>query len=155
VRQEEEAHAEVGLLKDAVPEFLDLGEEELVGDLGRNACAVAKLRAQQEAAAPPSRPTPRPKKPFTATTTMTPTRAEAHPAAAPKPRPRKKLPRIIAVATEKNEATSAGAAKAVMLFDTESQQIIGNRVYDIEREPRTGDEVRFETYSTSYVGAAL
>ena len=33
--------------------------------------------------------------------------------------------------------------------------IIGNKVYDIEKEPRPGDEVRFETHSTSYIGASL
>jgi hypothetical protein len=72
-----------------------------------------------------------------------------------KPKPQKKLPRIIAVATEKDERTDKKAAKAVMLFDTHAQQIIGNKVYDIESEPQPGEEVRFETHSTSYIGASL
>jgi len=77
---------------------------------------------------------------------------EAKPQAHARPRP---LPRIIAIATEKDEHTDKKAARAVMLFDTHSEQIIGNKVYDIESEPRTGEDVRFETHSTSYIGASL
>ena len=69
--------------------------------------------------------------------------------------PRKKLPRVIAIVTEKDSQTDAKAAKAVMLFDTHAQQIIGNKVYDIESEPRAGEDVRFETHSANYLGASL
>ena len=67
----------------------------------------------------------------------------------------KALPRIIAIATEKDDHTDKKAARAVMLFDTHSEQIIGNKVYDIESEPKPGEDVRFETQSTSYIGASL
>ena len=71
------------------------------------------------------------------------------------PKPRRKLPRVIAIVTEKDSQTNAKAAKAVMLFDTHAQQIIGNKVYDIESEPRAGEDVRFETHSANYLGASL
>jgi hypothetical protein len=77
------------------------------------------------------------------------------PEPAPRAKPQKKLPRIIAVATEKDEHTDRKAAKAIMLFDTHAQKIIGNKVYDIQSEPRPGDDVRFETHSASYIGASL
>ena len=70
-------------------------------------------------------------------------------------RPRKKLPRVIAIVTEKDSQTDSKAAKAVMLFDTHAQQIVGNKVYDIESEPRAGEDVRFETHSANYLGASL
>ena len=69
--------------------------------------------------------------------------------------PRRKLPRVIAIVTEKDSQTNPKAAKAVMLFDTHSQQIVGSKVYDIESEPRPGEDVRFETHSASYLGASL
>ncbi len=70
-------------------------------------------------------------------------------------KPRRKLPRVIAIVTEKDSQTNPKAAKAVMLFDTHSQQIVGSKVYDIESEPRAGEDVRFETHSASYLGASL
>ena len=71
------------------------------------------------------------------------------------PKPRRKLPRIIAIVTEKDAKTNTKAARAIMLFDTHAQQIIGNKVYDIESEPRAGEDVRFETHSANYLGASL
>ena len=67
----------------------------------------------------------------------------------------RKMPRVIAIVTEKNAQTDERAAKAVMLFDTHAQQVIGNKVYDIEAEPRAGEDVRFETHSANYLGASL
>lgn len=123
--------------------------------------AVAKLRArvaeQQRvtASAAPSKPAA--KKNVATTTTAKAKKPapapEPEPAAKPKPAPQ--LPRVIAIVTEKDENTDKRAAKAVMLFDTHSEKIIGNKVYDIESEPRAGEEVRFETHSTSYIGASL
>ena len=82
-------------------------------------------------------------------------RPEEEPEPSTKLTSRADLPRIIAVATEKNDKTDEKAAQAVMLFDTYSQEIVGNKVYDIESEPEKGAEVRFETYSSIYVGASL
>ena len=70
-------------------------------------------------------------------------------------KPARKMPRVIAIVTEKNSQTDGRAAKAVMLFDTHAQQVIGNKVYDIEKEPRAGEDVRFETHSANYLGASL
>jgi hypothetical protein len=100
--------------------------------------AVAKMQAQIAAQekAPPPKPTGG-KKPIAAT------------------KPRKKLPRVIAIATERDEKTDPKAARSVMLWDTSAQQIVGNKVYDIESEPPRGADVRFETQAASYLGASL
>jgi hypothetical protein len=101
--------------------------------------AVAKMQAQIAARekAPPRPKTTGEKKPTTTT------------------KPRKKLPRVIAIATEPDQKTDPKAARAVMLWDTSAQQIIGNKVYDIESEPPRGADVRFETQAASYLGASL
>jgi lipopolysaccharide export LptBFGC system permease protein LptF len=67
----------------------------------------------------------------------------------------KKVPRYIAVDTVKDNRTAANAKKSVMIWDTQSQQIVGNNVYDVEKTPAIGDTGRFETYSAEYVGAGL
>jgi hypothetical protein len=65
-----------------------------------------------------------------------------------------KQPRFIAVDTVKNEQTSAHAQKAVMIWDTQSEQIVGNNVYDVENPPQIGQTAKFETYSAEYVGGS-
>lgn len=71
------------------------------------------------------------------------------------PKPRKKMPRVIAIVTEKDSQTDGRAVQAVMLFDTHAQQVVGNKVYDIEKEPGAGEDVRFETHAANYLGASL
>ena len=135
---------------------------------GRRAVAKLQARSAAQEEAPPARKKPRPKKPVASAPAPKPKTAQKHaaepkpkpqaepePEPPPTPKPRKKLPRIIAVATEKDERTDKKAAKAIMLFDTHAQKIIGNEVYDIKSEPQPGDEVRFETHSASYIGASL
>ena len=68
-------------------------------------------------------------------------------------KPKKKLPRYIAVDTEP-DARSRGK-KAIMLWDTQAQEIVGNQVYDVERPPRPLETARFETYAAEYVGVGL
>ncbi len=68
---------------------------------------------------------------------------------------KKKLPRYIAVETVKEKNTVAQAKKAVMIWDTQAQDIVGNNVYDIASPPPVGATTRFETYSAEYVGAGL
>jgi len=58
--------------------------------------------------------------------------------------------RYIAVKTEK-ESFNKGSA-AVMIFDTQSNQIVGNSVYDVKAQPKVGETAKFETYSAQYVG---
>jgi hypothetical protein len=61
-----------------------------------------------------------------------------------------KKSRYIAVATLR-EPDSEGA-KSLMIFDTQTDQVVGNRVYDVKTEPKTGQVGKFETYSAEYVG---
>lgn len=66
---------------------------------------------------------------------------------------KKKKVRYIAVDTEKNAETSPKAAKAVMLWDTQTQSIVGSDVYDVEKAPAVGSTARFETHAAEYVGS--
>lgn len=61
--------------------------------------------------------------------------------------------RYIAVDTEKNEKTAAGAKKSVMIWDTQSQEVVGNNVYDVKSPPPVGSTAKFDTYSAEYVGS--
>jgi len=60
--------------------------------------------------------------------------------------------RYIAVDTEKNEKTSPKAKKAVMIWDTQSETVVGNSVYDVQSPPPVGATAKFDTYSAEYVG---
>ena len=61
-----------------------------------------------------------------------------------------KKSRYIAVATVR-EPDSKGA-KSLMIFDMQTDQVVGNHVYDVKIEPKTGQVGKFETYSAEYVG---
>lgn len=61
--------------------------------------------------------------------------------------------RYIAVDTEKNDKTSPKAKKAVMIWDTQSETVVGNNVYDVQNPPSVGQTAKFETYSAEYVGS--
>jgi hypothetical protein len=65
---------------------------------------------------------------------------------------KKKKVRYIAVDTVKDERTTAAAKKNVMIWDVESEQIVGNNVYDVESTPSVGQTAKFETYAAEYVG---
>jgi len=65
---------------------------------------------------------------------------------------KKKKVRYIAVKTEKDARTVPQAKADVMIWDVESQQIVGNNVYDVESTPQIGQTARFETYAAEYVG---
>lgn len=68
----------------------------------------------------------------------------------------RKKSRYLAVATERSEATRGRKpAQSVMLWDTHSQSIVGNNVYDVEAAPSLGSTARFETYSAEYVGSGF
>ena len=60
--------------------------------------------------------------------------------------------RYIAVDTAKDERTAPNAQKSVMIWDTQSQQVVGNNVYDVQSAPRVGSTAKFDTYSAEYVG---
>lgn len=61
--------------------------------------------------------------------------------------------RYIAVDTEKNEQTSPQAKKSVMIWDTQSQEVVGHDVYDVKSPPPVGSTAKFDTYSAEYVGS--
>ena len=61
--------------------------------------------------------------------------------------------RYIAVDTEKNDQTSPQAKKSVMIWDTQSQEVVGNNVYDVKNPPPVGSTAKFDTYSAEYVGS--
>lgn len=70
---------------------------------------------------------------------------------APPPRQaRYRKSRYIAVDTVR-EQNSTGA-KSVMIYDTETQQVVGNNVYDVKQPPKEGTVSKFDTYSAEYVG---
>lgn len=116
----------------------------------RAKAAYQKLVVKQKASVQTTAPAPKPKHPKAGTETKPGVQiAEAH-----KPRPYH-IPRYIAVETEKNAQDVPGTKKAVMIWDTQSQEIVGNNVYDIGTAPAVGSNSRFETFSAEYVGAGL
>ena len=64
----------------------------------------------------------------------------------------RKKARYIAVDTVKDERTSPKAKKSVMIYDTQTQEIVGNNVYDVETTPTRGGTAKFDTYTAEYVG---
>lgn len=119
----------------------------------RRAIAKAKAAAAAKTTAkktePPSKPS-KPGKPETAKPAKPEKKPE--PAVAEKP---KELPRYIAVDTVKDKRASPKAKKVVMIWDTQSESLVGNNIYDVENPPPVGAKTRFETYSVEYIGAGL
>ena len=70
-----------------------------------------------------------------------------------KPQPIKKPSRYIAVRTTQD--SRAKSATSVMVWDTQSEQIVGNNVYDLNGTPPDGAQVKFETFSAEFVAAGL
>jgi hypothetical protein len=58
--------------------------------------------------------------------------------------------RYIAVDTAQ-EQDSTGA-KSVMIYDTQTQKVVGDRVYDVKQDPIVGTLSKIDTYSAEYVG---
>ena len=58
--------------------------------------------------------------------------------------------RYIAVKTQ-NESFNKGQS-AVMIYDTQSNEIVGNNVYDLKTTPKVGQTSKFDTYTAEYVG---
>ncbi len=66
-------------------------------------------------------------------------------------KPVKKRTRYLAVDTARDSRSKG--RKSVMIWDTQSQEIVGNEVYDVEAPPPVLETGRFETYSAQYVAA--
>ena len=60
------------------------------------------------------------------------------------------LPKIIAVDTEPDDRRQG--ARTIMLWDTQTEEIVGSKVYDVETPPKPGEVAMWETYSAQYVG---
>jgi ribosomal protein L32E len=58
--------------------------------------------------------------------------------------------RYLAVDTVREQDSSG--AKSVMIYDTQTQQVVGNNVYDVKQTPKEGSVSKFDTYSAEYVG---
>jgi len=58
--------------------------------------------------------------------------------------------RYIAVATVQEKSDKG--AESVMIYDTESKQVVGNTVYDVKTAPKDGQTQKYESYSAEYVG---
>jgi hypothetical protein len=67
---------------------------------------------------------------------------------------KRKKTRYIAVDTEKNAQTSPKAKKVVMVWDTQSESLVGNTVYDLPSPPAVGNSIVFTTYAAEYVGGS-
>ena len=59
--------------------------------------------------------------------------------------------RYIAVDTQKDKRIKG--QKAVMVWDTQAESIVGNAVYDVGVAPPINSTAKFETYASEYVGA--
>jgi hypothetical protein len=66
-----------------------------------------------------------------------------------------KPPRYVAVDTVKDKRASAGTKKVMMIWDTQSETLVGNNVYDVQKPPSIGSTANFDTYSAQYVGNGL
>lgn len=62
-----------------------------------------------------------------------------------------KKPRFIAVDTVADAGNPKGT-KQVMVYDTQSQEIVGNNVYNVGKTPGVGSTNRYDTVSAQYVG---
>lgn len=62
----------------------------------------------------------------------------------------KKPARYIAVKTEKEDFNTG--KEAVMVFDTQTNELVGNNVYDVKSTPKAGQMAKFDTYTAEYVG---
>jgi len=80
-------------------------------------------------------------------------RAYARMSAERKSKMKTRKTRYIAVDTEKDEHTAPQAKKSVMIWDTQSQEVVGNNVYDVKSPPPVGSTAKFDTYSAEYVGS--
>ena len=80
-------------------------------------------------------------------------RAYAQMSAERKARLKEKKVRYIAVDTEKDQRSAPQAKSSVMVWDTETEAVATNNVYDVKSPPPVGSTTKFDTYSAEYVGS--
>ena len=61
--------------------------------------------------------------------------------------------RYLAVRTRSD--ARAKTPVGVMIWDTQTQEIVGNSMYDMNSPPPAGASVKFETFAAEYVGAGI
>ena len=59
--------------------------------------------------------------------------------------------RYIAVRTSRTSQSQGEAS--CMVWDTQSEQLVGNNVYDCKEKPASGSTAKFDSYSAEYVGS--
>lgn len=59
-------------------------------------------------------------------------------------------PRYIAVETERGSEYKGKSA--VMIYDTKTEELVGNDVYDLKSAPKTGTVSKYDTVQAEYVG---
>ncbi len=64
---------------------------------------------------------------------------------------KKQNARYIAVKTSRNSQSSGAAS--VMIWDTQSQKLVGDTVYDVKQTPQQGTTAKFDSYNAVYVGS--
>jgi hypothetical protein len=60
-------------------------------------------------------------------------------------------PKTRYVAVKTVSSPESKGATDVMLFDTQTNQVVGNSVYDLKEEPSSGEVVKFDTHTAEYV----
>ena len=58
---------------------------------------------------------------------------------------------VLAVDTVSSDQSPA-KSKQVMIYDTESKQIVGNSVYNLGRQPEPGSTAKYDMMTAQYVG---
>jgi len=119
-----------------------------VAEANARAYMAAQIHTQHHASTAPA--TPKPGK-TGGSTAKTKTKDESQDVIALK----KRLPRYIAVDTPKDKRSAPGTKKDVMIWDTQSESLVGNNVYDVSSPPAVGATAKFDTYSAQYVGNGL
>lgn len=69
--------------------------------------------------------------------------------------PKKKLPRYLAVETVKDKRSAPDVKKVIMIWDTQSESLVSNNLYDVKTPPVPHTVAKFETYSAEYIGTGL
>jgi hypothetical protein len=60
----------------------------------------------------------------------------------------RKLPKYVAVSTER-DARSKGKA-SVMIFDTKTEQLVGTNVYDLASKPKENDQIKSDQLTVPF-----
>ena len=63
---------------------------------------------------------------------------------------RKRRARYVAVQTVRN--TDSTGDVSCMVFDVQTEKLIGTTVFDCDRAPQIGETIKFATFSATYVG---